>query len=127
VPVTPKNFLDLSKDLLTDEASEIELRCSIKNAYYGAYHITHSVLTSPVPEYKGMGAHKGFITYLQEDAFRHEGHIEKSNLRRLAIMLGQLKIQRHKADYQLSITMEFETAKLQQRTANSIFELCDDI
>jgi uncharacterized protein (UPF0332 family) len=125
--VTPDTIYRYSQSLLENNTSEIELRASVKNAYYSAYHEVRNVLNSPIPEYHGMGSHLGFITYLGEEAFRYEIGVEKNTLRRLAIILNRMKSERHTVDYVLEADIPIERAKQCSINATLIFELCSSI
>jgi uncharacterized protein (UPF0332 family) len=122
--VTPFNIYEYSQSLLKSNTSEIELRASVKNAYYSAFHEVRSVLISPIPVYSGMGSHIGFTTYLDEEAFRHEPDVDKKTFKRLAIILNRMKSERHLADYSLEDDLPIERATLCATNATTIFKLC---
>lgn len=125
--VSTKDFLTHAKNLLQHQTGEIELRNSIRNAYYGAYHEAHTILTSPIIHYANMGIHKAFITYIQEDAYRFESSINKQVFNRLAIILAQLKLQRQNADYRLDKNILLEDANVQMKQAENVFVVCSAI
>lgn len=125
--VIATDFIEQAKKVLKADEHEISIRCSIKNSYYAAYHHIHSILKSPIPRYMGMGAHQGFITYLSDEAYRFEKDIPKIKLRKFGIILGQLKAQRHKADYDLECTLSQEHAQIQLTSAQKIITEANEL
>lgn len=125
--VTATDFITQAEKTLLADKNEISIRCSVKNSYYGAYHRVRSILECPIPEYIGMGVHRGFTEYLTSEAHRHEKNIPKIQLRKFAIVLAQLKAERHKADYDLDSNLSSEHGTIQLETAKKLMIDCDNL
>jgi uncharacterized protein (UPF0332 family) len=123
--VYSKDFLNKAEQSRLDEEQEISLRCSIRNAYYAAYHRAHELLNNEPVVYGNCGVHQSFIAYLGEEAHRHEENLERNALKRLALKLGQMKAARVVADYDLEDTVNKDLADIILKQSRSFFELCD--
>jgi len=125
--ITGSDFIVQAEKVLNADSEEISIRCSIKNSYYGAYHRVRSILSQPIVEYSGMGSHRSFIEYLGQEAYRYEKKIQRKTLRILSLRLGQLKSERHKADYELDLNLKTEHAEQQLDLAKKVINTCSDI
>ncbi|TMO43407.1 hypothetical protein CWC25_12270 [Pseudoalteromonas sp. S4389] len=127
MPVCPSDFYSQAEVSLDNNIGEISYRCCIKNSYYAAYHRAHEVLSCAPIEYKGVGVHKSFIEYLEGEAHKYEPNIEKNSLRRLSMMLNNLRNARAQADYKLGDDISEGDAKMYLDASSRVFNLCEEI
>ncbi len=125
--VCSSDFYSQAESTLANSIGEISSRCCVKNSYYAAFHKVNETLTCEPAKYCGTGVHQSFIEYLTNEAFRHEPSIEKNKLRRLAVMLKQMRNSRAQADYILDDTVSESDANLQLAMSKRLFTLCDEI
>lgn len=125
--VSAEDFLNFSKDLHKENRSEIEIRGSVRTAYYSAFHKSHEILTHEVPDDLKGGTHIRFIEYLELKAHAIEKDITQRSLDRLGIKLRQLKANRVIADYHMQEDVSEEDSLRQIKLVESTFDLCNYI
>ena len=71
--------------------------------------------------------HKSFIEYLEGEAHNYEPDIAKKSLKRLSMMLNQLRNARAQADYELDDDISEGDAQMYLDASARVFSLCKEI
>lgn len=110
--VTPESRLEKAANLLESENEE-DWRSAAHAAYYACYYLATKIQeVENTPVYSDTGLHQGLI-----DGFADAG---KPRLRKIAIMLGQLKQSRVAADYNPDEDFPQPKAETAVATANRL-------
>lgn len=104
--------------------SEIGYRNAVARSYYAMYHQVLDLLAEQPYQKNGVGVHSSLIQYLQNPSPEEE--CDRTNLKRLALMLKAAKTNRVKADYNLDSTI-FNKCVSEDAIASAqrLFVLCE--
>ncbi len=120
---TPNDFACCGDALLTDQATEIDIRCATSRFYYSAFHSArgfHDALPSPgVAPSGNVGIHESLIKRLITPTIKN-GDPRYSASRRAAYILTEMRKNRVKADYDLDATFSITDALKTQADLNQI-------
>lgn len=97
MPITNKDFLVAANNILQHGKREIDFKNSISRAYYAGYHEAENLEKKGlVSRLKGGGSlHKRLISALNNNS--------DSNIKRIGYLLNTCRLERTRADYELSI------------------------
>lgn len=94
--ITASDFLASAKNMFT-AGSETDFRNAVSRSYYAAYHVAAEVAVKHCPDedaHLHMGSHERLINQYMKCSKLSRG-------KNLAYILQSLKLERHRADYNL--------------------------
>lgn len=106
--ITADDIADLARNLVTQTANEVRIRCGVSRAYYAAFHYCDSAANSfcnqlTDSEKEGRGDHSKLYLRLE----KHGKHTANdNNLKLMAAEARKLRSLRLEADYVLSAAVD---------------------
>lgn len=130
MPQSPKDFIEIAKDLRLSAQNEAALRACISRAYYGAHHALHPLfstcLVNCTPANSDRVGHREAFRWLEAwkvkdpklEALKHAAMIAAKQLK-AAIAL------RERADYRLGENISTNDADIQQKRAEDVVNFAE--
>ena len=106
--ITADDIADLARNLVTQTANEVRIRCGVSRAYYAAFHYCNSAANSfcnqlTDSEKEGRGEHSKLYLRLEKHC---KDTSNDSNLKLIAAEAKKLRSLRLEADYNLNATVD---------------------
>lgn len=114
MPILPSDFLELTE--FSCDSSEIQKRNAVSRSYYGVYHIAEQIRiyeNLELPNIRGAGIHKRLCIAFAESGNQH--------LVAFSGKLDRQRLQRKRADYDLTGTMGYREAHRETEKNKTLF------
>lgn len=127
--ITADDIADLARNLVTDTAKEVRVRCGVSRAYYAAFHYCKTAANTwchPLPETdkKDRGEHAQLYYQLKNHG---KDASKETHLRIMAAEAGKLKDLRVESDYCLSATVDQKTFARSLHIMNQVKNSLDSL
>ena len=109
--ITADDIADLARNLGTQTANEVRIRCGVSRAYYAAFHYCEKAANQfcnqlPDSDKEGRGDHSKLYVRLEKHS---NDTSNEDNLRKMAAEARNLRTLRVDADYHLEKTLDLKS------------------